>query len=292
MTKIGGIKNLLKVLLVVGTFVVFAASCLKQEARISPTITSSEFPEPVPQRISDKTFKAFSHRIEEHKQFDCTSCHKREGNSLKMDFAAHESCVGCHLNQFTSEEQTMCAICHNDLGSSPPTMKTFPVSFKEGFNMKFDHAAHDNGAGRPAAGCAECHEPRGPGRAIPIGFQAHATCYACHTPTSKIGSCNVCHELAPYSRTPQSRYVFKAVFSHAEHGGVGCADCHSVRAGAPQGRQVTNIAAQQHNVNPSNNCAMCHNGSRAFNGNDIINMSSCTRCHSGSGFDMLPGSPQ
>jgi hypothetical protein len=36
---------------------------------------------------------------------------------------------------------------------------------------------------------------------------------------------------------------------------------------------------------------MCHNGSRAFNGNDIINMSSCTRCHSGPGFDMMPGSP-
>ncbi len=107
-------------------------------------------------------------------------------------------------------------------------------------------------------------------------------------PESKIGTCNVCHELAPYSRTPQSRYVFRAVFTHGDHNSVGCGDCHSVRPGR-QGNQVTAIVAQQHN-NAPNSCATCHNGSRAFSGNDPMNFSSCARCHKGSGFDMLPGS--
>jgi len=207
-----------------------------------------------------------------------------------MEFAGHESCIGCHLNQFTDQQQTMCSICHQDLRSAPPTMKDFPVRFREGFNMKFDHAAHDNGAGRPAEGCASCHAPSGVGRSIPAGFRAHNNCYGCHTPESKIGSCSVCHELAPYNRTPQSRYVFNAVFSHNEHAGVSCSDCHEVRPGAGQGRQITSIAASQH-CPPNNNCATCHNGSRAFSGDDMMNMASCLRCHAGSSFNMLPGGP-
>jgi hypothetical protein len=60
-----------------------------------------------------------------------------------------------------------------------------------------------------------------------------------------------------------------------------------VRANAPQGSQVTTIAAQEHTA-PGNNCASCHNGSRAFGGNDPTNMQTCARCHTGSGFNMLP----
>lgn len=182
----------------------------------------------------------------------------------------------------------MCAICHDKLDADPPTVKAFPTRFREGFNMKFEHTSHDNGEGRPAAGCAHCHAPAGAGKTIPVGIQAHNNCFACHTPESKIGTCNVCHELAPYSRTPPSRYVFRAVFTHGDHAGVGCGDCHSVRPGR-QGQQVTNIVARQHDNSP-NSCATCHNGSRAFSGNDPMNFSSCARCHKGSGFDMLPGS--
>jgi hypothetical protein len=169
----------------------------------------------------------------------------------------------------------MCIICHADMKAEPPTMQAFPARFEEGFNMKFSHAAHISGEGRPPEGCASCHETAGPGKSIPVGLAAHQTCYTCHTPESKIGSCNVCHEIAPYRRTPQ---------------GVNCSDCHSVRANAPQGSQVSSIAAQEH-TGPGNNCASCHNGSRAFGGNDVTNMTTCKRCHTGSGFNMLPGSP-
>jgi c(7)-type cytochrome triheme protein len=249
-------------------------------------LTAAETPQPIAERASDKTFQKFSHAVKEHKQFECAQCHKREGRSLKMDFPGHESCVGCHLNQFTSQDPLMCTICHDDLKSVPPTMLKFPVTFLEGFNMKFDHVKHARGEGRPAQGCAECHDPMGRSRAIPAGFNAHNTCFACHTAESKIGSCAVCHELAPYSRTPQSRYVFKAVFSHADHAGSSCDDCHSPRAGG-QGRQVTTIVAQEHN-GAGNSCVSCHNGSRAFGGNGPNDFANCARCHTGSGFSLLP----
>jgi hypothetical protein len=280
-------KTTLRLVLLVCALCVFAASCLKQQERTTPTITSAETPEAVPVRASDTTFKAFSHTVKEHQQFDCASCHHREGKSLKMDFAGHEACIGCHLNQFTDKDQTMCTICHENMQAAPPTMKTFPATFVEGFNMKFDHAVHDRGNAKPAQGCVACHDLAGPGRHIPATFAAHSDCFGCHTAESKIGECSVCHAIAPYSRTPQSRYIFKAVFTHAAHSGQSCDECHNVRQGQ-QGRQVTNIAAQEHNVAPANNCYQCHNGQRAFNGNDLINMTTCTRCHKGQGFNLLP----
>lgn len=282
-------KILTKAALLTCALIIFAASCIQQEPRLAVTITSSEAPEPLAVSVSEKGFEAFSHKIPEHKEFECASCHRREGRSLDMDFAGHDSCVGCHLNQFTDvESQTMCAICHT---ANAPEMLKFPTRFKESFNVKFDHADHDGGEGRPPEGCASCHKPAGRGRSIPISFQAHANCYTCHTAESEIGSCSVCHELGPYSRTPPGRYVF-AAFSHGDHGGVGCADCHTVlRKGAPQGRQVTNIAVAQHNCGSVNNCATCHNGSTAFSGDDILNMASCLRCHTGTSFNMLPGGP-
>ena len=281
----------LKSIIVVCALAAFAASCIKQADKTPVTITASETPDAVPVRVSHREFKAFSHSIPEHKQFDCNSCHRREDNSLDLKFAGHDSCVGCHISQFTNPgQQTMCTICHDDMKADPPTMKTFPDRFDEGFNMKFVHVSHISGNGRPPEGCATCHEAAGAGKTLPVGIQAHANCFTCHTPESQIGSCNVCHELAPYRRTPAGRYVFKAVFSHRDHSsaqGLNCAACHFVRADAPQGSQVSTIAAEEHK-GPGNNCASCHNGSRAFGGNDPTNMTTCGRCHSGSGFNMLP----
>ena len=296
MRTAANLKNGIKAVLLLAAVTAFAASCIQQAARTEVPLTASETPEPLAERVSSKTFQAFSHKIAEHKQFDCASCHGREGKSLKLDFAGHESCIGCHLNQFTDRTlmegtKVMCSICHNDLQADPPTMKTFPVKFIEGFNMKFDHASHDNGRGRPPEGCSSCHESSGPGKTIPIGFQAHSTCYTCHTPESKIGSCSVCHTLAPYNRTLQSEYSFKAIFRHGDHTarqGVNCSECHNVIAGAPQSRQVSNIAILQHRTSPGNNCLQCHNGRRAFTGNNPFDVASCTRCHKGMGSAPLP----
>ncbi len=278
-------------LAVLAVLAVFAASCMQSAERADVYLTAADTPEPPAARVSDTTFEAFSHKIPEHKQFDCISCHRREGKSRELEYAGHESCVGCHLNQFitndvTDENRAMCSICHSSLDSQFPPMKAFPTRFKEGFNMKFDHAAHSRGKG--ATGCATCHRPSGPGQTIPSGIGTHSTCYACHTAESEIGSCNVCHELAPYRRTLQSQYNFKALFRHGDHRGVSCDDCHTVVAGAPQGRQVRNIQILQHRAAPGTNCLACHNGRRAFSGNNSLAVATCSRCHQGAGFGALP----
>jgi hypothetical protein len=303
--------DIIKIVIATAALGLFAVSCLRQTERAPVTITSSETPEPPAVRASDSSFEKFDHEVAEHKQFACDTCHHREKAdkaSMKIEFAGHEACIGCHLNQFigpeksetgaaatrppagkTDQTKAFCALCHTELQSNPPPVQAFPVVFREKFNMKFDHAAHSRGEAEPREGCVACHDSRGPGKSIPAGIGAHANCFTCHTPDKKIGQCSTCHELAPYSRTPQSRYVFRAVFSHADHGpgqGISCAQCHDVRNGG-QGRQVTNIAAKEHN-GPGNNCADCHNGSRSFGGNGPNDFANCRRCHTGPGFNMLP----
>ena len=279
-------KNLIKAAFIFAALIVFAASCIKQGEKTPVPLTASETPEPPVIKISDSTFSKFNHTIDEHKQFECVSCHRRETKAKQLEFAGHDSCVGCHLSQFTNpgEKPAMCAICHDKMDVTPPTMKTFPAKFIEGFNMKFDHAAHETGKGRPAAGCAHCHSPSGPGQTIQSGIDTHNNCYACHTPETKIGSCATCHALGPYNRTTQSEYNFKAIFRHGDHTarqGVSCNECHNVIAGAPNSLQVTNIRILQHLTSPGNNCLQCHNGRRAFTGNNPFDVNSCTRCHKG-----------
>lgn len=277
-------------MLVLAALSIFVASCLKQ-SKTDVTITAKDTNAPTVQKIADKDYSKFSHSVPEHEEISCDVCHKREDISTALKFPGHDSCISCHLNEFTNPESGICIMCHDNLQTVPATMKSFPVRFNEGFNMKFDHAAHMRGAGRPSAGCAACHQPQGAAQSIPAGINSHATCYTCHTPESNIGSCNVCHEIAPYRRTQVARTIFKAVFRHSDHTfrqGVNCNDCHTVRAGAPQTKQVAvPIAVQHFSSGGTVNCRTCHNDSRAFGESDFAN---CQRCHGGSGFDMLPSS--
>lgn len=269
---------------------IFVVSCIKQ-AKTDVTITAKDKNPPPALKISDKDYSRFSHSVPEHDKIECDSCHKRESNSLALKYPGHDACISCHLNEYTNPQSGICAVCHDDLQQVPATMKSFPVRFNEGFNMKFDHAAHERGAGRPAAGCATCHQPRGAGKTIPAGINTHATCFTCHTPESNIGSCNYCHEMAPYQRTVPSSKLFKAVFSHKDHTfrqGVNCADCHTVKAGAPQSKQVgAPVPVQHFSSGGAISCRTCHNGSRAFGEENFTN---CQRCHQGGGFDMIPAS--
>lgn len=283
-------KNPIKILLILAALSIFIASCIQQE-KTEVTITGKDTNPPTFQTISDKDYSKFSHSVAEHKEIDCDSCHKREDNSLTLNYSGHDSCISCHLNEFTNPESGICAICHDNLKTVPATMNSFPAQFKEQFNMKFDHAIHNQGAARPQAGCAACHLPQNAAQSIPIGIKSHANCFTCHTSESNIGSCNYCHDSAPYQRTVASRTVFKAVFSHSDHTfrqNVNCADCHTVKAGAPQSKQIAVPVAVQHFASGGSvSCRTCHNDSRAFGEKSFSN---CKRCHNGSGFDMLPTS--
>jgi c(7)-type cytochrome triheme protein len=123
---------------------------------------------------------------------------------------------------------------------------------------------------------------------IPRGINAHKNCFGCHAPGAQsngkdFSSCATCHELGRLVRTSQSAPAFRMGFSHVRHDSseaLRCLDCHKVLAGRSQGQQVTGPVALNHHA-PSRrfSCMSCHNGNRAFGGDDF---SVCTRCHKGS----------
>ncbi len=272
--------------------IIFAASCLNESRRVDVTITGVNAEPPAATRIVDpeKNFGTFLHTVEAHNQVNCDSCHQREAGSLELEYSGHDSCIGCHMSEFTNTKSNICAVCHSDTQTVPAPMKAFPAHFNEGFNMKFDHAAHTRGEGLPEQGCVSCHAPAGASQTIPSTIAAHATCFTCHVPDSPIGSCNVCHTTAPYSRTPSTTAVIRAVFRHSDHTlrqGVSCAECHTVGVSTVQSKQVSVPVAVEHFSSRAGavTCRTCHNDRRAFGEADFAN---CRRCHTGSGFDMLP----
>lgn len=218
---------------------------------------------------------------------NCDSCHQRNGTSAQPTLPGHKACINCHLAQFTTANIAMCTICHvNDLGNPNPGLKGFPGL--RSFRVSFDHQQHQ----RVGAGCARCHTParRGMALTIPASLSAHTQCYSCHSPglsASNLSSCGVCHQVGGYARTSPNARAYAASFSHATHGPrqrLSCADCHTVRGGLPQSRQVSSPATFQHFARSrAQSCMSCHNGQRAFGDSDF---GDCKRCHKAATFRM------
>ncbi len=182
-------------------------------------------------------------------------------------------------NSFQIQPSEICTICHTDAQSGK--VKAFPPL--RSFDARFDHAKHSGAA------CASCHRRnRGGVRlSIPARLNAHVTCFSCHTPAAQsngrnISSCSTCHQLGRLVRTSEQAPAYRVGFSHASHDAsekLNCAACHQVRAGLSRGRQVSAPVPLNHHASPrAFSCASCHNGQRAFGGDDFT---ACKRCHKG-----------
>ena len=245
----------------------------------------------MPAQGPELDYSTFKHTSQSHASLACSDCHQRAANnSATPSFPGHSACTTCH-----TPLAPRCTVCHSDVKSNPAPLKSFPTSFKESFNVKFDHAQHMTGSARPKNGCAACHGSllnRGAARSIPANIAAHNQCYVCHTPSStstsgrEIASCGVCHEEKRYARTPTNSRAFRANFYHAKHGPgqrLECTSCHNLSAAAPQSKQVSSPAMAEHfPAGRGMNCASCHNGKRAFGGD--LGFKDCKRCHTGPSF--------
>ena len=229
-------------------------------------------------------FSKFGHTNPQHARLPCLLCHKREDNSPRPKLSGHTPCSGCHSQEFANSSSPVCAICHTNAQTG--ALKNFPRM--RSFNVRFDHATHARGRAAPRQSCAACHRPerRGVSLSIPSGFDAHSTCFRCHAPQAQAGgrdisSCGTCHRVGSYARTPENASAYRVNFEHSKHTskGLSCADCHTVRAGAARGRQVTApVALMHHAPAGARSCASCHDDRRAFGGDDFRD---CTRCHEG-----------
>lgn len=227
-------------------------------------------------------YSKFKHANPNHSRLPCLLCHRRETNAARPTLPgkdSHAPCAGCHAQQFASSSGPMCGICHTDAQGK---LKSFPRL--RSFNMRFDHARHQR-----MAGCASCHRPARGGVAmtIPTGLNAHLNCFRCHTPQAKSGerdisSCSTCHQPGSHARMSQSARAFRVGFSHAKHDkseGLTCNECHRVRAGVARQAQVSAPQPLNHHASAAAfSCMSCHNGKRAFGGDDF---SVCKRCHTG-----------
>lgn len=230
-------------------------------------------------------YSKFPHSNPMHSRLPCLLCHRREGTSIRPAMPGgngHTPCIGCHSQQFASSENPVCTICHTNVTSG--ALKPFPPM--KSFRVTFDHSKH---LAMGSVNCGTCHRPAraGVSLTIPSGFSAHAICYRCHGPQAKsngrdISSCGTCHQLGGYSRTSAFAPAFRMGFSHAKHDGaarLNCTECHTVRAGLAQRKQVTTPEAANHHASGKTlSCQTCHNGTRAFGGDDF---SACKRCHTG-----------
>jgi c(7)-type cytochrome triheme protein len=260
----------------VATVVNSHASGNSRESLARPSYqTQMQFPEGL-------DYGKFQHSNQNHSRLPCLLCHRRESNSAipkRPGGSGHLPCAGCHAQQFSSSDGPICAICHTDVKSG--ALKSFPRL--KSFRMTFDHSRHVKMGG---VGCATCHRAAAGGVAmsIPSGFNAHNTCYRCHSPGAQSGgrdisSCGTCHQLGGYSRTPAFAQAFRVSFNHTKHQKVTCNECHQVRAGMPQRRQVTAPEPLNHHATGrGQSCMTCHDGKRAFGGDDF---SVCKRCHTG-----------
>jgi hypothetical protein len=265
---------------------IIPACCMLQLPSRNSTVLASPTavaPDPQDQKID---FSKFFHNNSNHARLPCLLCHRREGTAtrpLMPGAGGHLPCTGCHAKEFSNSSSPVCTICHTNIQSG--ALKNFPAL--KSFNLKFDHSIHVRGL---KVNCSSCHRPSRGGVAltIPSGANAHSTCYQCHAPRAQengrdISSCGICHQLGSYARTSTQAASFRVGFNHAKHDGpqkLNCTDCHSVRAGAPQRRQVTApLAFNHHAPTGALSCATCHTGKRAFGGDDF---SACTECHRGS----------
>ena len=266
-------------------FVVFLLAVLSSVpfARVSSSNLSEQSPQQQMQFPEGLDYSKFQHDSRNHSRLPCLLCHRRDSNAAvpkRPGSSQHLPCAGCHAQQFSSPDSPICTICHTDPKSG--AVKPFPSRLMS-FRMKFDHARH---VAMGSVSCASCHKPARAGVAmtIPADFNAHTTCFRCHTPRAQsngrdISSCGTCHQLGRYSRTPMMMPAFRVGFSHAKHDKVTCNECHDVRAGQPQGRQITTPEPLNHHATGrGQSCMTCHNGKRAFGGDDFT---SCKRCHTG-----------
>lgn len=100
-----------------------------------------------------RQFDEFSHSIKEHKK-DCNSCHTIPSRNWRVagtfpnitDYPDHESCVGCHRQQFfAGNRPQICTICHVQASPRGKARLRFPIRRnRQEFRINFPHSVHQD----------------------------------------------------------------------------------------------------------------------------------------------------
>lgn len=261
----------------IGVIIVFCANYLFRQASAQKT----------------RRFEEFSHSVKEHKK-SCSSCHKVPSRNWRSaagypnvtDYPDHDSCVGCHRQQFfAGNHPEICTVCHVQASPRGKARLRFPMrGGGQEFRTNFPHGLHqDIIAANPNERVL---------RTSHNVLAAYVVNYIDDDKKPTFNSCAICHrttstlpaftERKPLNTEPlsppgaetftaQSEYFKDSPDSHAS-----CFSCHY------QGQEPV-----------ASNCAGCHVLSPAYSKSNVIsryslkfnhededhNNKDCTLCH-------------
>lgn len=215
----------------------------------------------------------------------CGRCHVLDARGKPQPPARdHAPCsdAGCHRDEFSSTEPTMCGACH--VGAEPwrPLHLDRPHRLDTEFGARFSHRAHLLDRGMQRA-CSDCHRHAWGKREqrLPRDHDA-CTGPGCHVSsggaTPALGACEACHvpglDSEHDTRRRSARFGVRETFRHAPHrstpGSQAPLPCTSCHADMTRAERMDDIPTPKKAT-----CTPCHDGTVAFK----VTGHGCVRCH-------------
>jgi hypothetical protein len=207
-------------------------------------------------------YSQFPHDVKAHRK-ECTSCHTFPSDNWKAVRAAdaafpdvtqypkHESCVGCHMQQFfKGATPVICSICHQTVSprggvrhpfanprevfDQSPKGKTATTDF----DIAFPHATHVDIVSQGERSLSVFRNASFNTRRV-----AEESCAVCHKTLNPQGTSDDEFASKPPADIGEGYWLKKGTFKSVPTGHTTCFTCHNADSG---------IAPQQ------TNCATCH----------------------------------
>lgn len=211
---------------------------------VYPHLSSSAGPEPQRSSVRQRPradYSRFSHRVPEHRQQDCGSCHKfptANWNKVRdkdeafpdvADYPEHSSCLNCHRRQFfKGARPVICSNCHTNPSPRDSSRHPFPnppeifdlskkgQSAVSSFGIYFPHDKHVDLIEGDSKG--EQSDPK--------------SCAACHKTYQPQGESDEEFVTKPPKNLPETAFWLKrGTFKTSPGGHATCFTCHSQESG-------------------------------------------------------------
>jgi hypothetical protein len=201
-------------------------------------------------QAAPRKYSEFPHDVKAHR-LECASCHKfpspnwnkvRNGSAAFpdiTDYPKHESCIGCHRQQFfRGRPPAICSICHTSPSPRDSSRHPFPNP-REIFDAsrKGKTAASDFQISFPHDKHIDIVAASGAARAIfrnasfTKAAMAEESCAVCHTTLNPQGNSDEEYVTKPPASIGDAFWLKKGTFKSVATGHTTCFTCHSQDSG-------------------------------------------------------------
>lgn len=224
---------------------------------------------PAPKPTPAPKYSKFSHNVPKH-QMACDACHKfptanwktirKEADAFPdiADYPKHDSCVGCHRQQFfRGAKPVICTICHTNPSPRDSSRHPFPNPYEvfvtspkgqtkdSDFRVYFPHATHQDLFGYNKRESGDDSKARLVKASYKRGGQQNneGSCATCHQTYQPQGDGNEEYVTTPPKDLGEGYWLKKGTFKSVPTNHANCFTCH----------------AQESDIKPSSgDCATCH----------------------------------